>query len=194
MQVSEDLKELYNKMLELKMLVNAKLSDGSFEAIRDLIKMLDESEVYPRLLEKDTQLSMLDIFLGIWLDEKRELSALGIASDIMTDVSDLDVLEDKYHTISLSILRFENDMLEEYLNEAIDRIIAQDISGIALYKILKIDTIDHVNNVIKVSTALRARKEYIRDMFFVRLAVSEYPNDPNVVAQLGLLLSEFEGK
>lgn len=194
MQVSEDLKELYNKMLELKALVNAKLSDGSFEAIRDLIKMLDESEVYPTLLEKDTQLSMLDIFLGIWLDEKRELSALGIASDIMTDVSDLDVLEDKYHTISLSILRFENDMPEEYLNEAIDRIIAQDISGIALYKILKIDTIDHVNNVIKVSTALRARKEYIRDMFFVRLAVSEYPNDPNVVAQLGLLLSEFEGK
>ena len=194
MQVSEDLKELYNKMQELKMLVNAKLSDGSFEAIRDLIKMLDESEVYPTLLEKDTQLSMLDIFLGIWLDEKRELSALGIASDIMTDVSDLDVLEDKYHTISLSILRFENDMPEEYLNEAIDRIIAQDISGIALYKILKIDTIDHVNNVIKVSTALRARKEYIRDMFFVRLAVSEYPNDPNVVAQLGLLLSEFEGK
>ena len=194
MQVSEDLKELYNKMLELKALVNAKLLDGSFEAIRDLIKMLDESEVYPTLLEKDTQLSMLDIFLGIWLDEKRELSALGIASDIMTDVSDLDVLEDKYHTISLSILRFENDMPEEYLNEAIDRIIAQDISGIALYKILKIDTIDHVNNVIKVSTALRARKEYIRDMFFVRLAVSEYPNDPNVVAQLGLLLSEFEGK
>lgn len=194
MQVSEDLKELYNKMLELKALVNAKLSDGSFEAIRDLIKMLDESEVYPTLLEKDTQLSMLDIFLGIWLDEKRELSALGIASDIMTDVSDLDVLENKYHTISLSILRFENDMPEEYLNEAIDRIIAQDISGIALYKILKIDTIDHVNNVIKVSTALRARKEYIRDMFFVRLAVSEYPNDPNVVAQLGLLLSEFEGK
>lgn len=194
MQVSEDLKELYNKMLELKALVNAKLSDGSFEAIRDLIKMLDESEVYPILLEKDTQLSMLDIFLGIWLDEKRELSALGIASDIMTDVSDLDALEDKYHTISLSILRFENNMPEEYLNEAIDRIIDQDISGIALYKILKIDTIDHVNNVIKVSTALRARKEYIRDMFFVRLAVSEYPNDPNVVAQLGLLLSEFEGK
>lgn len=192
--MTPELQKLYDEMLELKAKINEKLTDGSFEAIRDLIKMLDESEVYPRLLEKDTQLSMLDIFLGIWLDEKRELSALGIASDIMTDVSDLDVLEDKYHTISLSILRFENDMPEEYLNEAIDRIIAQDISGIALYKILKIDTIDHVNNVIKVSTALRARKEYIRDMFFVRLAVSEYPNDPNVVAQLGLLLSEFEGK
>ena len=192
MQVSKDLEELYNKMLEFKAYVNAQLLDGSFEAIRDLIRNIDSNELYPVLLEKDTQLSMLDIFLGIWLDEKRELSSLGFNNDILTNLHSLDELEDRYHIISLGILRLENNLPEDKCEEAINNFISLDISGIALFTVLKIDTIKRIENVIKLSNRLRAHKEYIRDMYLLKRAIAEFPGDKEIMTEMSYLLAEFE--
>jgi|GEM_PF-5171564 len=192
MQVSKDLEELYNKMIEFKEYANVQLSVGTFEAIRDLIRTIDADDNYRELCERDTQISMLDIFLGIWLDEKKELSPLGISSDILTNLHSLKELEDRYHIISLGILRLENDLPEDKCEEAIDNFINLDVSGIALYTVLKIDTVKRIDNVIKLSNRLRERGEYIRDMYLLKRAIADYPGDKDIMTEMSYLLAAFE--
>ena len=184
--------EQNDKISIIKKKVDAHLINHDFDKIKTMIIELDEDEDFALLKDNDIALSMLDTFIISWFREKNELTPLGIESDIFDDVNSLDDLVKKYSFVSSRISLFEEDAANDIVENAIEEFIGRDISGIALFNILKNESCKIVENTVKISLCLRAKKEYIKDMFFLKMASEIYAGNKEIMTEMSYLMIEFQ--
>lgn len=187
-----EFKEQNDKISIIKKKVDAHLNDHDFDKIKTMIIELDEDEDFALLKDNDIALSMLDTFIISWFREKNELTPLGIESDIFDDVNSLDDLAEKYSFVSSRISLFEEDAANDTVENAIEEFIGRDISGIVLFNILKNESCKIVENTVKISLCLREKKEYIKDMFFLKMASEIYAGNKEIMTEMSYLTIEFQ--
>lgn len=176
--------KLYEELLTLRPQIDEKLKDVSFEKIKELELWLAKSESYRLCMGKDTQLKMLKIFCDIWIEEKRKLPQLGIDEDIFYGVDSLAMLEKKYLTIQFGLLRLETPMPEEYYEQVIDSIIKYRVSGIALHRIIVMETRQRRENIVNLSQRMKNRGEIMRAVFLLQLGAEDFLGDREILCQL----------
>lgn len=174
----------YRELLTLKYQIEERLKNLNFEKIKELIIWLTHSTSYQKLKGKDNQLSMLNVFCSIWLEEKKKLDALGISEDIFYGVDSLESLEKKYLTIKFGLLRLENDIPIEYCTESIDEMVENKVSGIALYKIIIEETADKIENVRKMAGLFKQNGQTVTALILLQKGNDTWPQNRNVLLEL----------
>lgn len=170
------LEQQYRELLRLKKEINIRLKRGTdFQNIKELMLMLAKDQGYQILKGKENQMIILDCFLGIWLKEKRRLSELGIETDIFYQVSSLDELEQKYQTIRYCGLRIENNVPDEYIEQAFLWLIDQKVSGIAIGKIVIYGTKHRENNLLYLARGLKQKGDLTNAILLLQYARENYP-------------------
>jgi uncharacterized ubiquitin-like protein YukD len=178
------LEKQYEDLLELEKETDKRLKKTDFEGMKELLLFLAQSKEYEKLKTKENKIYILDMFKSIWLEEKKKLADIGITDDIFYNISSLDDMEKKYHSIMYGALRFETDMPEEYYEQAIDNILEYRVSGIALGEIIARDTEDRKNNAIKICRRLNAREETVRSIVLLQKMEEYYPKDADILTEL----------
>jgi len=172
------LSKQYEELQRIREIVNGKLAKADFASISDLIRFMNKDEMFEKLRNKDTQLGIVYNLAGIWLEEKTRLNPYGIDKDIFEGVNNLDLAEEKYRAIEFGIFRIENDMPQELIDEYVDRMISERISGVAMALILKEESKNRADNVIKLSRLLKDRGDYVDALILLETAsVAFYVND-----------------
>lgn len=179
-----ELQQQYEKLKVLRREIDEKLKDLNFQKIKELILWQAKSEDFKKLQSKDTQLSMLAAFCGIWTDEKNELVEAGIWEDIFYKIDSLEALEQKYLTIQFGLLRLETLMPVEYYEQAVDSLIAYRVSGIALYKIIMRETAHKEQNILKLAKLLKGKGQVVTARFLLQCGKKSYPGDEEMLLEL----------
>lgn len=178
------IEQQYQALQKLKPEINEKLKELNFQKIKELILWLAKSEDYLRLKRKDDQLRRLDIFCNIWLEEKKVLPELGIVEDIFSGVRSLRDIEEKYQLIRFGVMRLETVMPEEYYEQVVERFIKYKVSGIAIAKIIYIETQEQEKNVLKIVQLLRERGQMITAMTLLESAEKNMPGNKRYLSEL----------
>lgn len=178
------MQQQYEALCILKSEIDEKLKCVDFTSIKNLILWLAKSENFNKLKKKDNQLKRLDFFCGIWMDEKKQPSSLGVEGDIFWDVHSLDEIENKYLTVKFGALRLETAMPEEFYRQAIDELIDRRISGIAIEKIISYETIQKEKNIVKIAQMLKERGQLITEVLLLEKASERYSGNKDVLLEL----------
>lgn len=179
-----ELQQQYEKLTTLRSEIDERLKCLNFQKIKELILWRAKSEDFQKFVKKDNQLSMLETFCQIWLEEKKKLSELGIGEDIFYEVDSLKTLEQKYLTIWFGILRLETPMPAEYYEQAVDSMIAYKVSGIALYKILMHETVQRENNIVKLAGLLKERGQIVTALSLLQCGRDTYSQNGEILLEL----------
>lgn len=174
----------YEELKRIQGIIDLKLGDNSFESIRELVLFLDKDDMFNKLKLKDNKLGILNIFVGIWLAEKTVLNKYGIETDIFTGISSLADIEYKYHVIEFGVLRIENNLPDNYQIDAIRNIINMKISGIAIANIIKRETKDRINNVLRTAKLLKKENDFINAILLLKEFQKLYANSDEVKIEL----------
>lgn len=158
----------YEELKRIQKVIDSMLGEYDFESIRKLILFLDKNDAFNRLKLKDNQLGALNRFIGIWLEEKTKLSAYGISSDVFNSIYNLEGVEKKYHDIEFGILRIENNLPYETQVDFVKNMIDMKVSGIALAMILKVETKNRSDNMVKLARLLKGEGDYIDAILLLR--------------------------
>lgn len=173
-----------HKLLVLKEQIDEKLKKTSFIEIKNLILWLAKSSDFQKLKNKDHQLTMLDVFCQIWIEEKKKLTGVGIVDDIFYGIDCLAAIENKYLTIQLGILRIENNMPEDYCLQALDEIMEYKVSGMALYTILNRETSEISKNIVRLAQMLKNRDRMIEAVFLLEAGNDAYPEEQEIIMEI----------
>ncbi len=176
--------EQYDNLLMLREEINKRLQKVDFESIKELIRFLVNSREYQRIKTKDNQLLALDCFCAVWLEEKKQLEPLGIYEDIFIGVNSLEDVESKYLDIKYAALRIENEVPLEYCEEAIDSLIEQKISGIAIYKVVVSETMKRISNILKLSSWLKEKGMILTAIQLLQNFLDNYKENDDILLEL----------
>ena len=160
------------------------LAEENLQSSLALADQLYRNSIYEKLVAKDSQLYMLNHFFCIALREQRELAQRGIRGNVFEGVSSLDILEKKYLAIEFLVLRMELDLNNEEMEETVNKIVEQQVSGVALFRIIQFETASVLQNVKRMSVELKKRGDRIGSIILLREAVETYPE-----GELWLLLA-----
>lgn len=174
----------YEELLALRPQIDERLTDLNFAKIKELQLWLAKSESFKILKTRDNQLTYLDVFCHIWLEEKKKLSQIGIDTDIFYGVDSLESLERKYLTVQFGVLRLETSMPIEYYEQAVDDFIDYHISGIALYAILMRETAQREENIAKLANLLIDRGEIMTAFFLLQKGKEAFPKNKKILLRL----------
>lgn len=178
------LKQQYQELLRLKEEINQRLVSGTdFQNIKELMLYLAKDQAYYKLKFTENQLIMLESFFCIWLKEKRKLPDLGIETDIFSKVSCLDDVEKKYQKIKFCGLRIENTVPEEYIEQAVQWLIENEVSGLAIGKIITSETKDRVKNLLGIAQHLRKREEFFNALLLLQYANEAFPGKEKLLLE-----------
>lgn len=167
----------YKELVELKAYINKALNQMDSDRIFTLSNELKSSEIYSKLLPKDSQLYMLSHFLHIFLREKNENVLTKENSNIFYGVDSLDTLEERFHIVEFGALRFENDFPEELCMEFIDQIIDGGFSSIAVCRIIRHETAKWRDNLIRISKALEGKGYGSKAIYLLNECMLSFPED-----------------
>lgn len=165
-------------MLRLRKEIDAHLEAGTdFPQMRELMLFLAKDIGYAKLKTKENQLIQLDRFLGIWLEERRKLPALGLDRDIFYGISSLAGVEQKYQRILYLGLRIENRLPLVYAHQAMDWMEEWKISGIAIVRIIAGETQKGKENLLLVAQEMKNRGELPNAILLLQYANEQYPGE-----------------
>lgn len=184
------LKQQYQELLRLKKEIDQRLKNGTdFQKIKELMLYLAQDSAYPKLKLKENQLIMLERFFNIWLREKRKLPDLGVETDIFDKVSSLDDVEQKYQRIKYCGLRIENLVPAEYIGQAIEWLVKDKVSGIAIGKIIVLETQNKEENLLYIAQYIRERGDSFNALLLLQYANEAFPrNEKLCLEEAGIWL------
>lgn len=175
----------YQAMRRIKPEIDKRLGNADFQGIKELLLWLAQSEDYLRLKGGDNQLRMLDIFCSIWVEEKKQLSEMGIEDDIFGGVNSLRDIEKKYLMIEYAVMRLERAMPEELYEQAAENLMENKISGIAISKIIYLETLEKEKNALKMARLLKKRSQFYTAMVLLQRMEEDYfPANRDLLAEL----------
>lgn len=151
----------YETLLDLKKEINEKLKHSSFQTIKELILWLAKNQEFQKLKKKDNSLKSLDFFCDIWLEEMKRLPDLEINQNIFLTVYSLDELEEKYQKIKFLALRLENDLPKELCEDMLNNVLQEKVSGIAIGKIIVLETVKIEENILKIARVLKEKMQLV---------------------------------
>ena len=170
------LDQQYQELLRLKKEINHRLKAGvGFQEIKELMLYLAHDRAYAGLKLKENQLIMLECFFNIWLVEKKKLPELGIETDIFNQVSGLDDVERKYRKVQYCGLRIENDLPEEYCEQALEWLVEDEISGVAIGKIIVLETKEREGNLLRIARWLREKGDVLNALLLLQYGNEAFP-------------------
>ena len=174
----------YEELIFLKNTINQKLSEQSFQGRKELILWLSKSKMYQKLKSKDNQLIYLDCACKIWLQEKKKLTALGIGDDFFSEVISLEEIEQRYLTVKFAGLRLEQEMPVEYWIQAVEKMLAQRISGIAAFIIFQTETLEREKNLLRLAGLLKELGHNLQALVLLRESVHVYAENEAIRLEL----------
>lgn len=178
------LEEQYQELLRLKREIDQRLKMGTdFGKIKELMLYLAQDKAYFKLKEKENQMIMLECFLNIWLREKKKLPDLGVETDIFYKVSSLDDMEQKYQRIKYCGLRIENAVPGDYIEQALEQLIEEQVSGIAIGTIIRKETEKREENILYIAQCLRRRGDSLNALLLMQYANEKLPGRQNLLLE-----------
>ncbi len=188
------LKEQCQELLRLKAEIGQQLKKGTdFKAIKHLMLYLAGEKFYSKLKCLDNQLAELDLFFNIWLEEKKDLSNLGIETDIFSGISSLRDVEQKYLKILYCGLRRENAVPDAYIGQALEWLVQEHISGLAIGKIIVSETSRKEENLLSIAQRLRQKGEILNTLLLLQYANKTFPgNEQLLLEEAGLWLDGMQ--
>lgn len=178
------LEEQYQELIRLKEEINQRLQKGTaFEDIKELMLYLAQDKAYFKLKAKENQMFMLALFFDIWMREKRKLSDLGVETDIFDKVSSLDDMEQKYQRIKYCGLRIENAVPDDYIEQALEWLGEDRVSGIAIGMIVRKETEKREQNILYIAQYLRRIGDSLNALLLMQYANEEFPGQENLLLE-----------
>ena len=177
------IKEQYRKIAELHKEIDSKLQDTSFEKIIQLQRWAVNSEEYQTLKAKDNQLLLFNIFCKIWIEEKQKMLDIENEKDIFWKIHNLNELQSKYYDVIYAILRIENNVPNQSIHEGIDKILKNEISGIAIGYILISESKKKKESIILMSQLLIEKNEYVRAIELLQYVQAYIPGEEDFFLQ-----------
>lgn len=176
--------EQYQKLRRLKEEINQRLHKGSgFQDIKNLMLYLAKEESYSKLKQSDNQLARLDCFFNIWLEEKKKLSNLKIEKDIFHKISSLSDVEKKYLKIHYCGLRIENLVPDEYIKQALAWLEEENISGLAIGKIIVLESKKREENLLHITHYLRQQGNFLNALLLIEYANKTFPGNERLLLE-----------
>ena len=170
------------ELSQLKEEINLRLAQGrDFQNIEELMLFLAESPLYQNQKQQDGQLRMLDCFLNIWLKEKRRLP--GTAADVFCQTDSLEKLVNKYRGIWFCALRVENRVPKPYVDQVMEWLEEQRVSGVALGEITVRETKDKEENLLRLAQELKRRGQISQALLLLQYAGERYPESENLILE-----------
>lgn len=170
------LEQQYRELQRLKEEVDCRLAQGTdFQRIKELILYLAREQAYLELKQKEGRMIMLDRFLGIWMEEKQKLQEPGIAEDIFYQVGSLEDLVHKYQKILYCALRIENKVPRLYVEQAVAGLVEQRISGLAIGRIVMLETREKEENLLYIAQELKRGGEILNALLLLQYANKCFP-------------------
>ncbi len=176
--------EQYENLIKLKRVINERLQDLDFAKIKELILWLTKSIEFQKIKSKDNQFSMLDTFMNLWIEEKKQLEPMGIQEDIFTGITSLEDVESKYLAVKYCALRLENDVPEEFCEQGLENIVELKISGITLARIITFETLDRQGNMIKMARRLKDRGQLLTAIHLLQNGLKSFPKEKDMLLEL----------
>ncbi|MBQ7067280.1 MAG: hypothetical protein IJN92_10720 [Lachnospiraceae bacterium] len=174
----------YSALLELEKEINERLKKNDFVSIKELILWLAKSSDFQKLKKKENSLIMLDAFCGIWLEEMKQLPDWGILDNIFSSVSSLNDIEERYQNIKFLALRVENNVPEEFCIDLLDKVIEQKISGIAIGRIVISETLNGVENILKIARLLKEKMQLITAILMLEYTHKGHPENDDILLEM----------
>lgn len=180
MKIAQQYEELQVLIKE----IDSRLVDLDFLKIKELILWLMQSKTYQKLKGKENKLMMLDCFCIIWLEEKKCMTKLGVYEDIFGGIRSLADVERKYHIIEYSGLRIENKMPDYICEQAVDELIENKVSGIAISKIYIRETYKREENILQISRILKEKGQLATASILLQETLKTYPENEDMLMEL----------
>ncbi len=184
MEGSMRVEQQYREVLRLKREINLRLSVGTgFWEIRELALFLAGDKAYLKLKREEKQLMMLDCFFGIWQEEKKKLPKGRIETDIFHDISSLEELEKKYQRIKYCGLRIENAVPGPYVEQALEWLEEDKVSGIAVGKIFLLETSEREENLLSMARYLKQGGNAVDGLLLLQCANETLPGRESLLLE-----------
>lgn len=178
------LEQQYQELLRLEKEINQRLKNGTaFYQIKELMLYLAGDQVYLKLKGKDNQLIMLECFFNIWLKEKKKLPDLGIEADIFYGVLSLNDVEQKYQKIKYCGLRIENKVPDEYIRQALNWLMEDQVSGMAIGQIVARETKEKEENILQIEQCLRRDEQVLNALLLIQYANEAFPGQEKLLLE-----------
>lgn len=178
------LEQQYQELLRLKKEINQKLQKGTgFGGIKELMLYLVKDKAYFKMKVKENQMIMLECFLNIWLREKKKLPDLGVETDIFYKVSSLDDIEQKYQRIKYCGLRIENAVPDDYVEQALEQLVEDRVSGMAIGRIIVEETEKREENILYIAQYLRRRGDSLNALLLMQYANETFPGQEKLLLE-----------
>lgn len=178
------LEQQYQELLRLKREINRRLQKGTdFEEIKELMLYLARDKAYFKLKAIETQMIMLDIFFYIWMREKKKLPDLGVETDIFYKVSSLDDVERKYQRIKYCGFRIENEVPDDYIEQALEWLTEDRVSGIAIGTIFVRETEEKAENILHIEQHLRQSGDSLNALLLMQYANERIPGQEKLLLE-----------
>ena len=174
----------YDELIVLREEINKRLRELDFEKIKELLLWLAHSNGFQRLKTRDNQMIMLDCYANIWIEEKRKLEQLGIHEDIFNGIHSLQDVERKYLLIKYCALRLENGVPEEFCEQAIDDLILEKVSGIAIGKITVFETLRREENMVEIARWLKRKGQAVTAITLLQYGADMYEGNREILLEL----------
>lgn len=167
MKLEEQCRELFR----LKEVINQRMIKGNdFQTIKELWQYLVVEESYHKLKKRDNQLAILDFFLNIWIKEKQTLTNFGIDEDIFDQVTNLDDIEKKYQKIYYCGLRVENAVPDKYIEQALNWLLEDRVSGVAIGRIVAAQTTKKEENLLYFAQYMKRNRNTLHALLILQYA------------------------
>lgn len=172
------LQEMRSCIEESKRKINELLRMPEENNIFEIIKILNDSEV-KRVITRDNQLMILSSICSMWSIEKK----IGERT-FFDNIYSLEDAEKKYTNMKYYCRRFEYNMPEVYLVEGVEYIENKNISGVALYSIMEIQTKEPADNMVKMAQYLKKYNILSTVLIMLQMAVKKYDKNTELLLEL----------
>ena len=173
------LQEVRSCIDENKQKLNELLKGSGEERILEIIKLLNDSEL-KKVIARDNQLMILSSICSMWAVEKK----IGDKRTFLDNVHSLEEAEELYTNIKYYCRRFEYNMSEEYLLEGIEYIEKNQITGVALYSIMEIQTKTPAKNMVKLAKYLKQGNNLMTALIMLQVAEKKYDKEEELLLEL----------
>lgn len=166
----------YQEWLLLRERIDARLAQAtSRQDIAELVQFLAEDSVYQEMKHCEGQLILLNSFVEIWMAENCRLPES--MEDIFYRVNSLKSLVYKYRAVVFCALRIENHVPGVYVEQAVERLVEQRVSGVAIGKIIVWETKERENNMLSLAEELKRHGQIPNAILLLQYAREKYPEE-----------------
>lgn len=191
------LSEQYAELVKLREDLNKKLYNIDFRKIKELALEMAQLESYQRHKKTDNQIIALDFFFGMWMRENGDIYNFAHQGNIFDNVNSLEDVERKYLSIQFGIFRIENGMSIEHISEAVDEMIANNVSAYAMLCVVfrEAEKKHHEEILLKLARILKQKNELVRAIGLLQASTQEFKENKEMFLELAdcwLIAQEIE--